>query len=227
MGLRKQLIKPLEEDGEGALHVLPLYLMDHSGLSISTGDFQDRWDSGQVGFIYTTAERIKEMGLEGASTERLEKALCAEVAVYDQYLSGDVWYYTIEDDNGEVLDSCGGLYGHDYAEQEAKDAGHEINVGKFPLAALGRAVAADSMNGFVKIVADKKTDRVLGVHIVTPTAGDMIAEGALAIEMDATAEDLLTTIHVHPTFSEALMESAAVSRGEAVHVLRGYQPDCC
>ncbi len=106
-------------------------------------------------------------------------------------------------------------------EQEAKDAGHTLSIGKFPLTALGRAVATDNINGFVKIIADKETDRVLGVHMVTPTAGDMIAEGALAIEMEATAEDLAATIHVHPTFSEALMESSAMSRGEAVHVLRG------
>ncbi|GAB4326976.1 MAG: dihydrolipoyl dehydrogenase [Candidatus Zixiibacteriota bacterium] len=107
------------------------------------------------------------------------------------------------------------------SEEEAKAAGYELNIGKFPLTALGRAVATDSINGFVKIVADKKTDRVLGVHIVAPTAGDMIAEGALAIEMEATAEDLAATIHVHPTFSEAIMESSAMSRGEAVHILRG------
>jgi dihydrolipoamide dehydrogenase len=106
-------------------------------------------------------------------------------------------------------------------EQEAKDAGHEVSVGKFPLTALGRAVATGNIDGFVKIVADKKTDRIIGVHIVAPTAGDMIAEAALAIEMEATAEDLASTIHVHPTFSEAMMESAADARGEAVHIWKG------
>jgi dihydrolipoamide dehydrogenase len=106
-------------------------------------------------------------------------------------------------------------------EQEAKDAGHEVSVGKFPLTALGRAVATGNIDGFVKIIADKKTDQVLGVHIVAPTAGDMIAEAAFAIEMEATAEDLASTIHVHPTFSEALMESAADARGEAVHIWKG------
>lgn len=106
-------------------------------------------------------------------------------------------------------------------EQEARDAGHAINVGKFPLTALGRAVASDATNGFAKIVTDKETDRVLGVHIVAPAAGDIIAEAALAIEMDATAEDLANTIHTHPTFSESVMEAAEVSRGEAIHILRG------
>jgi len=62
---------------------------------------------------------------------------------------------------------------------------------------------------------------VLGVHIVAPAAGDIIAEAALAIEMDATAEDLANTMHTHPTFSESVMEAAEVSRGEAIHILRG------
>ncbi|MEW5875738.1 MAG: dihydrolipoyl dehydrogenase [Candidatus Zixiibacteriota bacterium] len=105
-------------------------------------------------------------------------------------------------------------------EEEAKKAGHDITVGKFPLTALGRAVATSAMDGFVKIVADKKTDRVLGVHIVAPTAGDMIAEAAFALEMEASAEDLASTIHVHPTFSESVMESAADSRRESVHIWR-------
>ncbi len=107
------------------------------------------------------------------------------------------------------------------SEDEAKRAGHEIAIGKFPLVALGRGVATGAMDGFVKVVSDKATDRILGVHIVAPTAGDMIAEAALAIEMESTTEDLTSTIHVHPTFSESLMEAAADTRGEAVHIWKG------
>jgi dihydrolipoamide dehydrogenase len=107
------------------------------------------------------------------------------------------------------------------SEEAARQAGHGVAIGKFPLAALGRAVATSAMDGFVKIVAEKETDAILGVHIVAPTAGDMIAEAALAMEMDATAEDLASTIHVHPTFSESLMEAAADARGEAVHIFKG------
>jgi dihydrolipoamide dehydrogenase len=106
-------------------------------------------------------------------------------------------------------------------EEEAKNAGHSVSIGKFPLTALGRAVATDAIDGFVKIVADKKTDRILGVHIIAPTAGDMIAEAAFAIEMEATAEDLASTIHVHPTFAESMMESAADAIGHAVHIWKG------
>jgi dihydrolipoamide dehydrogenase len=107
------------------------------------------------------------------------------------------------------------------SEDEARQTGLEIAIGKFPLVALGRGVATGAMDGFVKIIAQKSTDTILGVHIVAPTAGDMIAEAALAIEMEATAEDLATTIHVHPTFSESLMEAAADARGEAVHIWKG------
>ena len=106
------------------------------------------------------------------------------------------------------------------SEEEAKKAGYDVAVGRFPLSVLGRAVATGTGEGLTKIVVDKKTDRVLGVHIVAPTAGDLIAEAALAIEMDACSEDLASTIHVHPTFSEALMEAGADARGEAVHVMK-------
>jgi dihydrolipoamide dehydrogenase len=107
------------------------------------------------------------------------------------------------------------------SEDEARHTGLEIAIGKFPLVALGRGVATGAMDGFVKIITQKSTDQILGVHIVAPTAGDMIAEAALAIEMEATAEDLASTIHVHPTFSESLMEAAADARGEAVHIWKG------
>ncbi|HWO56464.1 MAG TPA: dihydrolipoyl dehydrogenase [bacterium] len=106
------------------------------------------------------------------------------------------------------------------SEEEAKKAGHDVAVGKFPVSVLGRSVATTTNEGLVKIVADRKTDRILGVHIVAPTAGDLIAEAALAIEMDATPEDLAATIHVHPTFSEATMEAAADVHGAAVHVAK-------
>ena len=106
------------------------------------------------------------------------------------------------------------------SEDEARKAGIDVAVGKFPMSVLGRSVATTTNEGLAKIVTDKKTDRILGVHIVAPTAGDLIAEAALAIEMDARAEDWAATIHVHPTFSEALMEAAADVHGEAVHVAK-------
>jgi dihydrolipoamide dehydrogenase len=105
-------------------------------------------------------------------------------------------------------------------EDEARQKGHaQLKVGKFPFAALGRALSVNDTDGFVKIVADGKTGELLGMHIVGNGAGDLISEGALAIEMGAVADDLRLTIHPHPTLSEAIMEAAAAALGEAVHVI--------
>jgi dihydrolipoamide dehydrogenase len=105
-------------------------------------------------------------------------------------------------------------------EDEAKAKGHkDLKVGKFPFAALGRALSVNDTDGFVKVIADAKTGELLGVHIVGNGASDLISEGALAIEMGAVADDLRLTIHPHPTLSEAMMEAAAVALGEAIHVI--------
>jgi dihydrolipoamide dehydrogenase len=105
-------------------------------------------------------------------------------------------------------------------EDEAKAKGHAtLKVGKFPFAALGRALSVNDTEGFVKVVADGKTGELLGLHIVGNGAGDLISEGALAIEMGAVADDLRLTIHPHPTLSEAIMEAAAAAMGEAVHII--------
>jgi dihydrolipoamide dehydrogenase len=105
-------------------------------------------------------------------------------------------------------------------EDEAKAKGHtSLKVGKFPFAALGRALSVNDTEGFAKVVADGKTGEVLGLHIVGNGAGDLISEGALAIEMGAVADDLRLTIHPHPTLSEAVMEAAAAALGEAVHII--------
>lgn len=104
---------------EDACFVAPLYLMDHSGLSMSLGSFSCPWDSGQVGFIYTTPARMKHVGVTDGE---VKAALASEVRVYDQYLQGDVWSYVIEDRDGDVVDSCCGFFGHEYAESEGRAA---------------------------------------------------------------------------------------------------------
>ena len=105
-------------------------------------------------------------------------------------------------------------------EDEAKAKGHAtLKVGKFPFAALGRALSVNDSEGFCKVVADAKTGELLGLHIVGNGASDLISEGALAIEMGAVADDLRLTIHPHPTLSEAVMEAAAAALGEAVHIM--------
>jgi dihydrolipoamide dehydrogenase len=104
-------------------------------------------------------------------------------------------------------------------EAEAKVAGYEPVVGKFPFTANGRALSMNEAEGFAKIVADKKTDVVLGLHIVGPQASELIAEGALAIEMGARVEDIAATIHAHPTLPEAVMEAAEAVHGLAIHAI--------
>jgi dihydrolipoamide dehydrogenase len=103
-------------------------------------------------------------------------------------------------------------------EEEAKAQEREVTVGKFPLTALGRGRSIGKTDGFAKIIADPQTRLVLGVGIVGPHASDLIAEGALGIEMGATLDDLMETIHPHPTLSELLMEAAEVAAGEPVHI---------
>lgn len=105
-------------------------------------------------------------------------------------------------------------------EDQLQKAGRQIRIGKFPLAALGRALTNDDSEGFVKIIADAETDAVLGVEIVGGGASDLISEAALAIEMGATSEDLALTIHPHPTLPEGIMEAAEAVKGRAIHILR-------
>ena len=104
-------------------------------------------------------------------------------------------------------------------EQQARDKGLDVRVGKFPFSALGRAMAVNETDGFIKVVADKKTHELLGVHIVGPSATDLISEGALALEMHAFLEDVGLTMHPHPTLGEGLMEASLHGLGQAIHVL--------
>lgn len=104
-------------------------------------------------------------------------------------------------------------------EQEARDAGFDVKIGKFPWAANARAVTQLATDGFIKVVLDATDDRVLGVTICGPHASDLISEAALAVEMDAEALDIGLTIHPHPTLGEAMMEAAKAALGEAVHIV--------
>ncbi len=103
-------------------------------------------------------------------------------------------------------------------EAEAKEAGHTVKVGKFPMMANSRAKANRDTDGFVKVVADADTDRVLGVHIVASLAGTMIAQAAQAMEFGATSEDIAYTCHAHPTHAEALKEAAMAVQGKPIHM---------
>jgi dihydrolipoamide dehydrogenase len=102
-------------------------------------------------------------------------------------------------------------------EEEAKAKG-EIKVGKFAMTANSRAKTNRDTDGFVKVIADAKTDRVLGVHIIATLAGTMIAQATQAMEFGATSEDIAYTCHAHPTHSEAIKEAAMAVMGKPIHM---------
>jgi dihydrolipoamide dehydrogenase len=101
-------------------------------------------------------------------------------------------------------------------EAHAKAAGITVKTGQFPFVASGRARAMEATAGFAKIVADAATDRILGVHIIGPMAGELIAECVLTMEIGGSCEDLQRTIHAHPTLSEAVHEAALAADGRAI-----------
>ncbi|MDB4951881.1 MAG: dihydrolipoamide dehydrogenase [Gemmatimonadetes bacterium] len=103
-------------------------------------------------------------------------------------------------------------------EEELKAAGTKYRVGKFPFSANGRARAMGETDGMVKVLADDATDRLLGLHIFGPRASDMIAEAALAMEFESSAEDIAVTVHAHPTLPEAVKEAALGALGRSIHI---------
>jgi dihydrolipoamide dehydrogenase len=104
------------------------------------------------------------------------------------------------------------------SEEDLKEAGIDYKVGKFPFTANGRAKVNGTTDGFVKILADAESDKVLGVHILGAQAGDMIAEAAVAMEFSASAEDIARTCHAHPTLTEAVKEAALAVDNRALHM---------
>jgi dihydrolipoamide dehydrogenase len=105
------------------------------------------------------------------------------------------------------------------SEEEAKAAGHEVRIGKFPLSASGRARTMHESDGLIKLVADAPSDLLLGVHIVAPQAESLIGEGVIALEMGATLEDIGLSVHPHPTLTEGISEAAEAAHGKAIHIL--------
>jgi dihydrolipoamide dehydrogenase len=101
-------------------------------------------------------------------------------------------------------------------EREARGRGHDVKIGKFPLMANGKSIILNDMDGMVKYVVDAKYDEILGVHIIGPRATDLIAQGGLALRLEATVDEILTTIHAHPTVGEALLEAAMAVQGRAI-----------
>lgn len=110
------------------------------------------------------------------------------------------------------------------SEEQARAAGYDVKVGKFPFAASGRALSMNESDGMVKMITDVKTDLLLGVHMIGPEVSELIAEAALGIEMGATAEDIALTVHTHPTLPETMMEAAEAVHGLAIHIFQKEKP---
>jgi dihydrolipoamide dehydrogenase len=102
-------------------------------------------------------------------------------------------------------------------EKEAKDQGYEVKTGKFNLAANGRAMASDATEGFVKVIACKKTDKILGIQMIGKQASEMIGSAVAHLEYGASCEDLAKTVHAHPTISECFKEAALATDKMAIH----------
>jgi dihydrolipoamide dehydrogenase len=103
-------------------------------------------------------------------------------------------------------------------EAQAKDKGYQVKVGKFPFVGNSKATILDSHDGFVKVVSDAKYGEILGVHIIGPSATELISECVTAMELEATVEEMMFTIHAHPTLYEALLDGFSSVEGMAINV---------
>ncbi|WP_020180934.1 dihydrolipoyl dehydrogenase [Methylopila sp. M107] len=191
---------------------------------------------------YTEGLGLKEAGVELDERGRVKTDAHLKTNVDGIYAIGDaiagpMLAHKAEDEGMAVAEILAGKAGHvNYevipnvvytypevasvgrTEEELKKDGVEFKAGKFPFTANGRAKANGTTDGFVKVLADAKTDRVLGVHIVGPDAGTLIGEVALGMEFGASSEDIARTCHAHPTLSEAIKEAALAVEGRAIHM---------
>ena len=191
---------------------------------------------------YTDGLGLDEIGIERDSkgriavNEHFETSVAGVFAIGD-VIAGPMLAHKAEDEGVAVAEILAGQAGHvNYdvipgvvytapevasvgkTEDELKAAGIAYTAGKFPFTANGRAKVNRTTDGFVKVLADAATDRVLGVHIIGPHAGEMIAEAAVLMEFGGSAEDLARTCHAHPTLTEAVKEAALAAGKRAIHM---------
>lgn len=191
---------------------------------------------------YTDGLGLENVGVKLDARGRVETNAHFQTSVQGIYAIGDVitgpmLAHKAEDEGVAVAESLAGQSGHvNYdvipgviytspevawvgkTEEELKELGTAFKTGKFPFIANGRAKVNGTTDGFVKVLADAKTDRVLGVHIIGPEAGNMIGEAAVAMEFGASAEDIARTCHAHPTLTEAIKEAAMDVDSRAIHM---------
>ena len=190
---------------------------------------------------YTEGLNLTKVGVKKDNKGRIEVNNKLQTSINNIYAIGDVikgpmLAHKAEEEGIAVAEILAGQAGHvNYdvipgvvytspevatvgkTEEQLKEKNTSYKVGKFPFLANSRAKVNNETDGFVKILADSKTDKVLGVHIIGPHCGDMIAEMALAMEFGASAEDIARTCHAHPTFSEAVKEAALSVDKRAIH----------
>lgn len=190
---------------------------------------------------YTAGLNLDKAGVTATDrglvqTDDHRRTNIAGIYAIGDVIAGPMLAHKAEEEGVAVADTIAGKVGHvNYdaipgviytapevasvgkTEEELKKAGAEYKVGKFPFMANAKAKVGLHPEGFVKILSDAKTDRVLGVHIIGADAGNLIAEAVLAMEFDASAEDIAMTCHAHPTLSEAMKEAALAVAGRAIH----------
>lgn len=191
---------------------------------------------------YTQGLGLDDVGIETdnkgrITVDRRYKTSAEGIYAIGDVIKGPMLAHKAEDEGVAVAEIIAGQAGHvNYGvipdviytypevakvgktEEELKDEGVDYKAGKFPFTANGRAKANRQTDGFVKVLADARTDRVLGVHILGPDAGNMIAEAAVLMEFGGSAEDLARTCHAHPTLTEAVKEAALAVGGRALHM---------
>lgn len=171
-------------------------------------DVNDHFETSLKG-VYAIGDVIKGAMLAHKASEE-------GVALVEQLAgqAGHVNYHTIP----SVVYTWPEVASVGFTEEEAKAKGVDYKVSKFPFLASGRAIAMNEKDGFVKLIADKKTDRLLGAHILGPRASDMIAELVIAMEFGSSAEDIARTCHAHPTLAESVKEAALGLGTGAIHI---------
>ncbi len=219
----KVTIEPAQSEGEAET-----LSVDKVLVSIGRRPYTEGLGLESVGVQLDVAGRIETNGF---------KTNIDGIYAIGDVISGPMLAHKAEDEGIAVAEMLAGKSGHvnydvipgviytapevawvGLNEEELIQRGDDYRIGKFPFMANGRAKVNNTTDGFVKILADTKTDRILGVHIVGPEAGNMIAEAAVAMEFGGSAEDLARTCHAHPTLTEAVKEAALAVEDRAIHM---------
>ena len=219
----KVTIEPAQSEGE-----TETLSVDKVLVSIGRRPYTEGLGLESVGVLLDVAGRIETNGF---------KTNVDGIYAIGDVISGPMLAHKAEDEGIAVAEMLAGKSGHvnydvipgviytapevawvGLNEEELTQKAVDYRIGKFPFMANGRAKVNNTTDGFVKILADTKTDRILGVHIVGPEAGNMIAEAAVAMEFGGSAEDLARTCHAHPTLTEAVKEAALAVEDRAIHM---------